>query len=45
VYDNDQYLIQLNIPHSMDMSSFESWITSYVNSVATGVALENFSGA
>jgi hypothetical protein len=45
VYDNDLYLIQLNIPHLTDMSSFESWITSYVNSVSTGVVIENYSGA
>jgi hypothetical protein len=45
VYDNDLYLIQLNIPHSTSMTSFESWITSYVNSVSTGVAIENYTGA
>jgi hypothetical protein len=45
IYDNDQYLIQLNVPNGTSMASFESWIASYVTSVSTGVTLENFSGA
>jgi hypothetical protein len=45
VYDNDQYLIQLNVPHSTSMTTFESWIAAYLTSVTTGVALENYTGA
>lgn len=44
VYDNDQYLIQLSVPEDTDMSAFESWFSTYMTSVPTGVALEDLSG-
>jgi hypothetical protein len=45
VYDNDQYLLQINVPENTDMSDFESWITAYTDSVNTGVTIESFSEA
>jgi hypothetical protein len=43
VYNNDQYLLQINVIENTDMSNFENWITSYTESVNTGVTMENFS--
>lgn len=45
VHDNDLYLIQLSVPENTVMTTFETWLSTYVNSVPTGVTLEDLSGA
>jgi hypothetical protein len=45
VYDSDLYLVQLNVPENTVMTTFETWFGNYMTSVATGVALEDLSGA
>lgn len=44
VHDNDLYLIQLSVPENTVMTTFETWLSNYVTSVSTGVALEDLSG-
>jgi hypothetical protein len=44
VYDDDLYLIQLHVPEDTNMTAFESWMTAYMDSANSGVALEDLSG-
>lgn len=45
VYDCDEYLIQLHTQTMNDLSDFEAWVTSYLESAGRGVAIEDFSGS
>ena len=39
VYDNDQYLLQLNVPQDMDTGNLDAWLYSFLNSANKGLDL------
>jgi hypothetical protein len=43
ISDNDQYLIQLNVPNYSSNADFESWMANYLGSAGTGVVMEDLS--
>lgn len=41
IFDNDQYLLEIVVPHGTDMSAFTTLITNILNLAGNGVVLED----